>query len=126
MLACGEACFRSADGGARWQDISPKGHRAYGTAVTEDKGGNFYLGITDGRPRTWIRKARADGAIFVSTDGKSWDVAIENLRGAPLELIPGMDGHGALVGTSEGEVLSVDATGCKTLIRGLPAINTAE
>lgn len=124
IAACGEASFRSEDRGAHWQEVTPAGHRAYGTAVTEANDGTLYLGIADGRPRTWIRPARADAAVFASSDGgKHWDIAASGLRGAVLDLIPGFDGHGALVATSEGEVMSVDASGCRTIISGLPALN---
>lgn len=124
VLACGEANFRSDDRGGHWQEIAPAGHRNYGTAVTEDGAGTLYLGVADGRPRTWIRPARADAAVLASTDGgKHWELAVSGLRGAVMDLIPGIDGQGALVGTSEGEVMSVGAAGCQTIIRGLPAIN---
>ena len=124
VLACGEANFRSDDHGAQWREIPPAGHRTYGTALTEDLEGILYLGVADGRPRTWIRPARADAAVFASSDGgKHWDLAVGGLCGAVMDLVPGFDGRGALVGTSEGEVMSVDGSGCRTIIRGLPAIN---
>lgn len=124
VLACGEANFRSDDRGAHWQEIPPASHRTYGTAVTEDRTGTLYLGVADGRPRTWIRPARADAAVFASNDGgKHWDLAASGLRGAVMDLIPGVDGQGALVGTSEGEVMSVDGSGSRTIVRELPAIN---
>jgi photosystem II stability/assembly factor-like uncharacterized protein len=124
VAACGEASFRSSDRGAHWQEITPKGHRTYGTAVTEDDEGIFYLGIADGRPRAWIRRARADAAVFVSTDGgKTWHLAASGLRGAVMDLCPGIDGRGALVATSEGEVMRLDSSGYRTIISGLPAIN---
>lgn len=124
IAACGEASFRSEDRGAHWQEVTPAGHRTYGTAVTEANSGTLYLGIADGRPRTWIRPARADAAVFASSDGgKHWDIAASGLRGAVIDLIPGFDGQGALIATSEGEVMSVDASGCRTIISGLPALN---
>ena len=124
VLACGEANFRSDDRGAQWREIPPASHRTYGTAVTEDGAGTLYLGVADGRPRTWIRPARADAAVFASSDGgKHWDLAASGLRGAVMDLIPRISGEGALVGTSEGEVMTVDGSGCQTIIRGLPAIN---
>jgi photosystem II stability/assembly factor-like uncharacterized protein len=124
VLACGEANFRSDDCGRRWQEISRADHRNYGTAVTEDAAGTLYLGVADGRPRTWIRPGRADAAVYASSDGgKRWERVVAGLRGAVMDLIPGIDGQGALVATSEGEVMSIDGAGCRTIIRGLPAIN---
>lgn len=124
VLACGEANFRSDDSGRHWREMVRADHRNYGTAVTEDGCGTLYLGVADGRPRTWIRPGRADAAIYASGDGgRSWDRVVAGLRGAVMDLIPGVDGHGALVGTSEGEVMSIDAAGCRTIIHGLPAIN---
>jgi len=124
IAAGGEASFRSEDRGASWREVTPAGHRAYGTAVTEDSEGVLYLGIADGRPRTWIRPARADAAVFASSDGgKHWEIAVSGLRGAVSDLTPGIDGQGALAATSEGEVLCVAKAGCRTLVAGLPAIN---
>jgi len=124
VLACGEANFRSHDRGAHWQEIPRASHRTYGTAVTEDGAGTLYLGVADGRPRSWIRPARADAAVFASSDGGThWDMIASGLRGAVMDLMPGIDERGALLGTSEGEVMSVDGSGYRTIIRGLPAIN---
>ena len=62
-LACGEACFRSLDRAAHWENISPKSHD-YGTSVAEDKSGIVYAGCAKGRPNNWLREEGAVAAIF--------------------------------------------------------------
>lgn len=124
VAACGEGIFRSLDRGARWQKVTPQGSRTYGTAVTEDAAGVIYLGISRGRPNTWLRRERADSAILASRDGgSSWQLIHEGLKGGVLDLCPGVGGQGALAATSEGEVLSVGAAGCRVVVSGLPCIN---
>jgi hypothetical protein len=123
VAACGEGVFRSADGGEQWQEVTPPGGRTYGMAVAEDQSGDWYLGITRGRPNTWLREERADGALLRSTDrGATWQPIVEGLRGGIMDLCPAPDDQGVLAATSEGEVLAVDQAGCRTLIRDLPCI----
>jgi photosystem II stability/assembly factor-like uncharacterized protein len=123
VAACGEGVFRSSDRGARWEEVTPAGDRTYGMAVAEDAAGAWYLGITRGRPNTWLRQERADGAILRSVDdGATWEPVVEGLRGGIMDLCAGPGPTGVLAATSEGEVLAVDASGCRTLIRDLPCI----
>ena len=123
VAACGEGVFRSLDRATQWAEITPPGPRTYGTAIVEDGAGAVYLGITRGRPNTWLRPERADGAIFRSRDaGASWELVADGLHGAVMDFYPTADGQGVLAGTSEGEVLAVDDAGCRTLVRGLPCI----
>ena len=123
LAACGEGVFRSADRTEHWEEITPPGERTYGMAVAEDAGGAWYLGITRGRPNTWLRAERADGAIFRSTDGGAhWQPIVEGLRGGVMDLTAAPGGQGVLAATSEGEVQAVDESGCRTLLRDLPCI----
>ena len=86
-------------------------------------GGNIYLGIALGRPNTWLRKERADAAVFVSQDGGAhWNVLIEGLSGGVMAMCPGLGGQGVFASTSEGDVLSVDSGVARTVISGLPSI----
>lgn len=124
VAACGEGIFRSLDRGAHWEEVTPPGGRTYGTAVTEDSEGTIYIGVTRGRPNTWLRHERADGAILRSRDGgKRWEVVVEGLRGAVLDLCPGPEDRGAMAATSEGEVIEVNGGSCRTVVSGLPCIN---
>jgi len=123
VAACGEGVFRSLDRAAHWEEVTPPGARTYGTAVAEDGGGTIYLGITRGRPNTWVRRERADGAIFRGQHaGARWEPVVEGLRGGVMDLCAAPDGRGVLAATSEGEVLAVDDGGCRTVISGLPCI----
>jgi photosystem II stability/assembly factor-like uncharacterized protein len=123
VAACGEGVYRSKDRGEHWEKITPSGARTFGSAVTEDSGGNIYLGIALGRPNTWLRSKRADAAVFVSQDGGAhWDVLIEGLSGGVMAMCPGLGGQGVFASTSEGDVLSVDSSGARTIISGLPSI----
>lgn len=123
VAACGDAAYRSQDRGAHWEKITPQGNRTFGSAVSEDGSGAIYLGMALGRPNTWLRKERANAALFVSRDrGAHWDVAVEGLSGGIMAMCPGMDGQGVFVSTSEGDVLSVDSSGARKVISGLPSI----
>jgi hypothetical protein len=123
LAACGEGVFRSVDRGEHWAEVTPSGERTYGMAVAEDASGAWYLGITRGRPNTWLRSEGADGAILRSADGGArWEPVVEGLRGGIMDLCAGPRGRGVLAATSEGEVLAVDETGCRTEIRDLPCI----
>lgn len=124
VAACGEGVFRSLDRGAHWEKITPPGPRTYGTAVTEAGTGEIYLGIARGRPNTWLREERADGAIFRSKDGGvHWQAVIEGLRGGVMDICADSEGDGILAGTSEGELIAADSFGCRVVASGLPCIN---
>lgn len=123
VAACGEGIYRSADRGDHWQKITPNGARTFGSSVSEDGGGAIYLGIALDRPNTWLRDERANAALFVSKDGGlRWDAAIEGVDGGIMAMCPGVGGNGVFASTSEGDVLSVDASGSRKIISGLPAI----
>jgi photosystem II stability/assembly factor-like uncharacterized protein len=123
VAACGEGVFRSDDRAANWAEVTPRGGRTYGMAVTEDDTGALYLGLTRGRPNTWLRPEGADGAILSSADaGATWEPVVEGLRGGIMDLCPTPGGRGVLAATSEGEVLQVDDEGCRTIIRDLPCV----
>jgi photosystem II stability/assembly factor-like uncharacterized protein len=123
LAACGEGVFRSEDRGEHWEEVTPPGGRTYGMAVAEDGAGAWYLGITRGRPNTWLRSERADGAIMRSADGgANWEPVVEGLRGGVMDLVAGPGPRGVLAATSEGEVLVVDESGCRTEIQDLPCI----
>jgi photosystem II stability/assembly factor-like uncharacterized protein len=123
VAACGEGVYRSLDRGEHWQKVTPSGPRDFGSAVTEDESGAVYLGIALGRPNTWLRKQRADAAVFVSTDGGAqWEIAIEGLSGGVMAMCPGGGGQGIFASTSEGEVLQIDSSGARKIIHGLPSI----
>ncbi len=123
VAACGESVYRSLDRGASWQEATPPGGRTYGMAVAEDGQGTLYVGVARGRPNTWLGPARADAAILRSADGgASWEPIVEGLRGGVMDLCPAPGGHGVLAATSEGDLLAVDAAGCRTLATDLPCI----
>jgi photosystem II stability/assembly factor-like uncharacterized protein len=122
VAACGEGAYRSTDRGEHWEKVTPPGNRTFGSAVTEDGSGSLYLAMALGRPNTWLRKERADAALFMSNDGARWDVIVEGLRGGIMAMCPGMGGQGVFASTSEGEVLHVDSSGPRTIISGLPSI----
>lgn len=125
-LACGEACFRSSDRAANWQDVSPKSHD-YGTAVAEDKNGVVYLGCAKGRPNLWIREEGANAAIFRSGDrGESWEKIIDNLKGGVMNMCPAPDGKGMVAGTSDGSLLVIDDSGAREVVNGLPFVTSVE
>jgi ligand-binding sensor domain-containing protein len=123
VAACGEGIYRSEDRGEHWERVTPPGPRTFGSSVTEDSSGIVYLGIALGRPNTWLRRERADAALFVSEDrGAHWNIVVAGLRGGVMAMCPGAGGKGVFASTSEGEVLSVDSSGPRTIIRGLPSI----
>jgi photosystem II stability/assembly factor-like uncharacterized protein len=123
LAACGEGIYRSVDRGGHWEKVTPAGPRTFGSSVTEDGNGSIYLGIALGRPNTWLRRERANAALFVSKDrGARWEVVVEGLRGGIMAMCPGIGGQGVFVSTSEGDVLSVDPSGSRTIIGGLPSI----
>jgi hypothetical protein len=122
VAACGEGAYRSTDRGKHWENITPPGNRTFGSAVAEDGSGTIYLAMALGRPNTWLRKERADAALFVSKNGAHWDMAIEGLRGGIMAMCPGIGSQGVFASTSEGEVLHVDSSGPRTIISGLPSI----
>lgn len=123
VAACGEGAYRSEDRGEHWQNVTPVGERTFGSAVAEDRDGTLYLGMALGRPNTWLRKQRADAAIFASNDGGAhWNSVVEGLSGGVMAMCSGPEGKGVLASTSEGEVLSIDSSGAHRIISGLPSI----
>jgi hypothetical protein len=122
VAACGEGAYRSTDRGEHWENITPPGNRTFGSAVAEDGSGTIYLAMALGRPNTWLRKERADAALFVSKNGAHWDMAIDGLRGGIMAMCPSIGGQGVFASTSEGEVLHVDSSGPRAIISGLPSI----
>ena len=123
VAACGEGVYRSQDRGDHWEKVTPDGPRTFGSAVMEDGAGTIYLGIALGRPNTWLRKERADAAVYASKDGGAhWLAAVEGLSGGVMAMCAGIDGQGVFASTSEGDVLSVDASGARRIISGLPSI----
>jgi hypothetical protein len=122
VAACGEGAYRSTDRGEYWEKVTPPGNRTFGSSVTEDGSGSLYLAMALGRPNTWLRKERADAALFMSTDGVRWDAIVEGLRGGIMAMCPALGEQGIFASTSEGEVLHVDSSGSRTIISGLPSI----
>jgi hypothetical protein len=123
VAVCGEGIYRSKDRGGHWEKVTPPGARTFGSAVTEGDGGAIYLGIALGRPNTWLRPDRADAALFVSNNGGAhWNIVLEGVRGGIMAMCPGVGGEGVFASTSEGEVLSIDSSGARAVISGLPAI----
>jgi len=123
LAACGEGAYRSADRGEHWQKITPAGARTFGSSVSEDGAGTMYLGIAHDRPNTWLRRERADAALFISHDsGREWRAAIEGVDGGIMAMCPGIGGEGVFASTSEGDVLQVNQTGARKIISGLPSI----
>jgi photosystem II stability/assembly factor-like uncharacterized protein len=127
LAACGEGVFRSQDRAAHWDEITPTGSRTYATAVAESSDGTVYLGIARGRPNTWLRPERADAAILCSRRaGTGWELIVEGLRGAVMDICVGPEGDGVLAGTSDGDLLAMGSSGCKVLASGLPCITALE
>jgi photosystem II stability/assembly factor-like uncharacterized protein len=125
-LACGEACFRSFDRAAHWENISPKSHD-YGTSVAEDKHGVVYVGCAKGRPNRWIREEGAIAAIFRSSDkGTTWEKIVDNLKGGIMHMCPTPDGNGMVAGTSDGSLLVIDESGVREVASGLPFVTAVE
>ena len=122
VAACGEGAYRSTDRGEHWENITPPGNRTFGSAVAEDGSGTIYLAMALGRPNTWLRKERADAALFISKNGVRWDMAMEGLRGGIMAMCPSIGGQGVFASTSEGEVLHLDSSGSRTIISSLPSI----
>nr|NIO11116.1 hypothetical protein [Deltaproteobacteria bacterium] len=82
ITACGEGVFCSNDLARHWKEVTPKGARTYGTSIAESTNGTLYVGISVGRPNTWLGTERANSAILTSRDGgEHWDVAVEGLHG---------------------------------------------
>jgi hypothetical protein len=124
VAACGEGVARSTDRGNKWQQVTPPGGRTYGNALAEDDQGNINLGITQDRPRTWLRAGRAKTAIFKTQDGANWEFLTDQKSGGVMEMCPNADGNGVLIATADGEVVDVNANGTtRTLISGVPCIN---
>jgi photosystem II stability/assembly factor-like uncharacterized protein len=125
-LACGEACFRSFDRAAHWENISPASHD-YGTSVAEDKHGVVYVGCAKGRPNHWIREEGAIAAIFRSDDkGTTWEKIVDNLKGGVMHMCPAPDGNGMVAGTSDGSLLLLDDSGVHEVVSGLPFVTALE
>ncbi|HVO91674.1 MAG TPA: hypothetical protein VMT22_02485 [Terriglobales bacterium] len=125
-LACGEACFRSPDRAAHWENISPKSHN-YGTSVAEDKNGIVYVGCAKGRPNLWLREKGADAAIFRSRDkGSNWEKVTDHLKGGVMHMCPTPDGNGMVAGTSDGNLLVIDDSGAREVATGLPFVTSVE
>jgi photosystem II stability/assembly factor-like uncharacterized protein len=122
VAACGEGAYRSTDRGEGWENVTPPGNRTFGSAVAEDTRGNLYLAMALGRPNTWLRKERANAALFVSQDGARWDIAVEGLRGGIMAMCPAPSGQGVFASTSEGEVVHINSSGSRTIVSGLPSI----
>ena len=121
FAACGDKVFRSSDCGEDWEEITPASHD-YGMSLAEDSNGVIYLGSARGRPNTWLREKRADAAVFRSRDlGAHWEPALESLRGGVMSMSRSPD-SGILVGTSEGDIISVDDSGARVVASGLPCI----
>jgi hypothetical protein len=125
-LACGEACFRSFDRAAHWENISPGSHD-YGTSVAEDRNGVVYIGCAKGRPNHWIREEGAIAAIFRSNDkGTTWEKMVDNLKGGVMHMCPTPDGNGMVAGTSHGSLLLIDDSGVREVTSGLPFVTALE
>lgn len=124
VAACGEGVFRSRDRAAHWEEITPSEARTYGTTVTETDDGSLYLGVALGRPNTWVRKERASSAILRSEhEAADWKVLAEGFRGGIMDTLPDPDGPGIIAATSEGEILVVEESSCRTVASGLPCIS---
>ena len=125
VAACGEGVFCSTDRAAHWEKVTPAGNRTYGNALAEDENGTIYMGITQDRPRTWTRAGRANSAIYKAIGGAAhWELLTEQMSGGVMDICAGPDGSGALVATTDGEVVSVDRSGAsRTVITGLPCIS---
>ncbi len=124
LAACGEGVFRSFDRAAHWSEITPTGARTYATTVTETADGTVYVGISLGRPNTWLRAERANSAIIQSRErGLDWKVAAESLHGGIMDTIPDPDSDGIIAATSEGELLAIEGSKSRTLVSGLPCIS---
>lgn len=120
LAACGDKAFRSRDRGARWEEITPASHD-YGMSLGEDAEGAVYLGSAKGRPNTWLRESGADAAIFRSANGGGkWETVIEGLHGGVMSMCRAPDG--VIAGTSDGELIAVDAAGARVVARELPCI----
>ena len=124
LAACGEGVFRSVDRGSHWAEITPQGSRTYGTTITETATGAVYLGISFGRPNTWLRAEGANSAIIRSREeGLGWEVAAEGLHGGVMDTIPDPDTEGIIAATSDGELLAIEGSNSRTLVSGLPCIS---
>ena len=122
--ACGEACFRSRDRAAHWENNSPKTHD-YGTSVAEDKKGVVYVGCAKGRPNLWIREEGAAAAIFRSADkGASWEKITDNLNGGVMHMCTAPDGNSMVAGTSDGSLLLIDDRDVSKVVSGLPFVTS--
>jgi photosystem II stability/assembly factor-like uncharacterized protein len=123
FAACGDKAFRSFDRAAHWEEITPPSHD-YGMSLTESADGAVYLGSAKGRPNTWLRKSGADAAIFRSRDfGAHWEIAVEGLSGGVMSMCAA-PGGGILAGTSDGDLIAVDDSGARAIVRGLPCVTS--
>jgi photosystem II stability/assembly factor-like uncharacterized protein len=123
LAACGEGIYRSQDRAQHWEKITPPGPRTFGSSAMEDASGALYFAVALGRPNTWLRRDRADAALYVSNDGgNKWEVALEGVRGGIMAMCPAAGGNGVFASTSEGDVVHVDGSGSRTIINRLPSI----
>src|ERR1044072_6907243 len=119
--AGGEKVFRSRDRGESWEDITPA--HEYGMSVAEDSDGLIYLGSARGRPNTWLRESGADAAIYRSRSaGDGWEPAIVRLGGGVMSMCAAPDGRGVIAGTSNGELIAVDAKRARVVAAGLACL----
>jgi len=124
--ACGEACFRSLDRAAHWENNSPKTHD-YGTSIAEDNSGIVYVGCAKGRPNLWMREEGASAAIFRSGDkGATWEKITDNLKGGVMHMCAAPEGNGMMAGTSDGSLLLMDESGVREVVAGLPFVTSVE
>ena len=124
FAACGDKAFRSFDRAAHWEAITPASHD-YGMSLAEDGAGIIYLGSAKGRPNTWLGESGADAAIFRSTDaGSGWETVVAGLSGGVMSMCRDTTGRGIVAGTSDGELISVDDSGARVIVRGLPCITS--
>jgi len=123
LAVCGEGIYRSCNAGQQWEKITPAGPRTFGSSVMEDASGALYFAVALGRPNTWLRRERADAALYVSNDGgNKWKTVLEGVRGGIMAMCPAAGGNGVFASTSEGDVLHVVGSGSRTIISRLPSI----
>jgi hypothetical protein len=94
-------------------------------SLAEDGGGAIYLGSAKGRPNTWLREQGANAAILRSRDaGSRWEIVVEGLPGGIMSMCADPDGRGIIAGTSDGALLTLDESGTRMVVSGLPCITT--
>ena len=125
VAACGEGIFRSRDRAAHWEEITPSDVRTYGTTVTETDDGSLYLGVTLGRPNTWVRKVRASAAILRSEHGATrtggrWPRICLAASWTPC---PTPTAPASSPPPPRARLMIVEESGCRTIASGLPCIN---